>query len=204
MKKHLNSYPNWTPQVQKKPSPFAPRPFTNEHSRSSRSPKTDEPAQLGARWDLTKMYGQESTHSETPLSEPDQSLLSPKADEPQQLGAGWDLTKMSWHKSSPNAYSGIPDRPLQAKLTVGAAGDLYEREADRVAAQVVDQIHSTGADQPLLQSPEQISRTPEVQRSLLDGGEASSDLESAINRFSGQWSVLRCRPTRIDGAGNGG
>ena len=190
MKKHLNSSSNWTPQVQKKRSPFAPRPFSNEYSRSSRSPKTDEPQQIGARWNLTTMYGQGSTHSKASPSEPDQPLLSPKADEPQQLGAGWDLTKMSWHKSSANAYSGIPDRPLQAKLQVGAADDPYEREADRVAAQVVDQIHLTGADQPLLQSPEQISRTPEVQRSLLDGGEASSDLESAINRSRGSGQPL--------------
>ena len=122
MKKHLNSSSNWTPQIQqKKRSPFAPRPFTNEYSRLSRSPKTDEPAQIGARW---------------------------------------DLTKMSWHKSSPNAYSGIPGQPLQAKLTVGAADDPYEREADRVAMRVVDQIHSTGAGQPLTESPEQnASRT---------------------------------------------
>ncbi len=31
--------------------------------------------------------------------------------------------------------------PLQAKLTVGAVGDKYEQEADRVAATVVDQIN---------------------------------------------------------------
>ena len=119
MKKHLNSSSNWTPQVQKKPSPFAPRPFTNEQSQNAQAPQST--AQLGARW---------------------------------------DLTTMSWHKSSiresPNAYSDVPGLPLlQAKLQVGAADDPYEREADRVAAQVVDQLHSTGADQPLSESSEQ-------------------------------------------------
>ena len=72
---------------------------------------------------------------------------------------------MSWHKSSiresPNAYSDVPGPPLlQAKLQVGAADDPYEREADRVAMRIVDQIHSTGAGQPLTESPEQnASRT---------------------------------------------
>ena len=38
---------------------------------------------------------------------------------------------------------------LQAKLTVGPAGDQYEQEADRVAAQVVKTINSPKADKPV-------------------------------------------------------
>ena len=187
--------------------PLAPRPFTNEQSQAAQpaqSAQTAEPSQLGRGWDLTTMYGQGSTPSEAPASEPlgitDQSLLSPKADESQQLGPGWDLTTMPWQESSihesPKAYSGIPGRPLQAKLTVGAADDPYEREADHVAAQVVDQIHSVGVEQLLMRSPEPISRTPEMQRvpevqhSLLGGGEASADIESAINRSRGRGQPL--------------
>ncbi|MBD2095616.1 DUF4157 domain-containing protein [Trichocoleus sp. FACHB-591] len=37
--------------------------------------------------------------------------------------------------------------PIQAKLTVGAVGDKYEQEADRVAAEVVDRINSPAVQQ---------------------------------------------------------
>ncbi|MDF5726060.1 MAG: DUF4157 domain-containing protein [Rhizonema sp. PD37] len=37
---------------------------------------------------------------------------------------------------------------IQAKLTIGASGDKYEQEADRVAAQVVNQINTPASQQP--------------------------------------------------------
>jgi hypothetical protein len=37
---------------------------------------------------------------------------------------------------------GVRSQPVQAKLTIGAPNDPYEQEADRVAAQVVQHIHS--------------------------------------------------------------
>jgi hypothetical protein len=113
--------------------------------------------------------------------------------------------------------------PVQAKLTIGAPGDKYEQEADRVASQVVKQINSPEAasssqgqsvqrmEEPVeeLQRQPSISdlqRTPlplEVQRvampaeeelqakSILQrreaiaGGEASTDLDTAINSARG-------------------
>jgi hypothetical protein len=38
--------------------------------------------------------------------------------------------------------------PMQPKLTVGAVGDKYEQEADQVAAQVVNAMHSPAAAEP--------------------------------------------------------
>ncbi|MUG93196.1 DUF4157 domain-containing protein [Scytonema sp. UIC 10036] len=49
--------------------------------------------------------------------------------------------------------------PIQAKLTLGAVGDKYEQEADRVAKQVVNQIQT-----PQLTSTTQ---TPSVQRDMM-------------------------------------
>jgi alpha-beta hydrolase superfamily lysophospholipase len=43
--------------------------------------------------------------------------------------------------SSPVGYDGL-SVPIMPKLTVGAAGDKYEQEADRVATQVVQQLNS--------------------------------------------------------------
>ncbi|MEP0835810.1 DUF4157 domain-containing protein [Microcoleus sp. AS-A8] len=103
--------------------------------------------------------------------------------------------------------------PLQAKLTIGQPGDEYEQEADRVASQVVEQIHApTTAQSNQGQSvqrqeenqeevqakpeitalqrqeekPEELQTKPILQsREVSAGGEASTDLESAINNAKG-------------------
>ncbi|MBW4644931.1 MAG: DUF4157 domain-containing protein [Goleter apudmare HA4340-LM2] len=106
---------------------------------------------------------------------------------------------------------------IQAKLKIGAVGDKYEQEADRVAQEVVSRINAPASAQSTqgqsvqrqgqpqnqgqpdeeLQAKPSISDLqrsplfPEVQReakSTLQSGEASTDLESAINsaRGSGQ------------------
>ncbi|MFW9259448.1 DUF4157 domain-containing protein [Nostoc sp. CALU 546] len=97
--------------------------------------------------------------------------------------------------------------PIQAKLTIGEVGDKYEQEADQVAKDVVQQIHAPQTNalpkedsaqiQPnTLQRQQtdeeklQLKQLPEMvqRREAIAGGEASRDLESAINstRGSGQ------------------
>lgn len=135
----------------------------------------------------TRPFQPSNTHNQ-------QTLRTQEGLEP--ITKGFDLTKGHSFPIASDPSSPV-GQPLQAKLTVGAVDDKYEREADRVATQVVDQIYAVGMGQPLiLQSEEQISRKPEmrwlpeVQRSLLAGGEASSDLESAINRSRGSGQPL--------------
>jgi len=93
-------------------------------------------------------------------------------------------------------------RPMiQAKLTVGPANDRYEQEADRVAAQVVQRIHSPVSNS--LTQGESVQRKEEddelqlkpiaaIQRLGMsaEGGEVSSDLESEINRARGGGQAL--------------
>jgi hypothetical protein len=104
---------------------------------------------------------------------------------------------------------------VQAKLTVGAVGDKYEQEADRVAAQVMrmsvapdnsPQVQRFGEeDNPvqrwsLAQSitpvvhrrvDEQVQMRSLVQRAFQAGGnEASGDLESRLNASKGGGSAL--------------
>ncbi|MGK7917232.1 MAG: DUF4157 domain-containing protein [Prochloraceae cyanobacterium] len=85
--------------------------------------------------------------------------------------------------------------PYQAKLTIGAVGDKYEKEADRVAAEVVQQINrgATVSAQSAME-PER-ERKPEVgseiskkgKGSTLNGGvEASTELSRAFERGRGQ------------------
>ena len=95
---------------------------------------------------------------------------------------------------------------VQAKLTVGAAGDKYEQEADRVAANVVDMIHRPVAESPVQRSLEEDGMPPQmwpqmriqrynqndhVQTKLTpnqigtEGGAASEEVTSEIERAKG-------------------
>ncbi|MFO0301861.1 MAG: DUF4157 domain-containing protein [Pseudanabaena sp.] len=84
---------------------------------------------------------------------------------------------------------------LQPKLAIGEPNDKYEQEADATAARVVQQINSSIPSQSLpiqrqeMEEDEELQMKPLVQRSEnIGGGEASTDLESAIQsaRGSGQ------------------
>ena len=124
----------------------------------------------------------------------------------QQSGEeGKDVLEMS------GAASGI-----QTKLTVGAPGDVYEQEADRVAAQVMSmpraaaappQVQRFGVEDspvgmysslahsitPLVQRrvDEQVQMYSAVQRAFQAGGtQASGDLESRLNASIGGGSAL--------------
>ncbi|MBE9127038.1 MULTISPECIES: eCIS core domain-containing protein [unclassified Coleofasciculus] len=101
---------------------------------------------------------------------------------------------------------------IQAKLTVGAPGDVYEQEADRVAAQVMSMPNSstqvqrfTAEDNPVQrlslaqsitpvvqrQVDEQVQMQALVQRAFQAGGnETPGDLESRLNASSGGGSAL--------------
>ncbi|MEQ8755213.1 MAG: DUF4157 domain-containing protein [Coleofasciculus sp. G1-WW12-02] len=104
---------------------------------------------------------------------------------------------------------------IQTKLTIGAPGDAYEQEADRVASQVISMSappDSSASVQRRLDTnnPNQIwqraqSITPVVQRLIdprvqmgqmiqraaqIDGNQASGDLESRLNASKGGGSPL--------------
>ena len=106
---------------------------------------------------------------------------------------------------------------VQTKLTVGAPGDQYEQEADRVASDIVAQINSLQAQQPVQREampeedeelqmkpmmahslqreamPEEgdeLQMKPMVQRNTVGSGDASAGLESAINSARGGGQAL--------------
>ncbi|MBF2050531.1 MAG: DUF4157 domain-containing protein [Elainella sp. C42_A2020_010] len=76
---------------------------------------------------------------------------------------------------------------IQAKLTVGEPHDVYEQEADRVAAAVVNQIHAAPdqATQSALQTKPRIQRMSDVA-----GIAVSPDVESAIQQARGSGQPL--------------
>ena len=113
--------------------------------------------------------------------------------------------------------------PLQAKLTIGPPEDKYEQEADRVASQIVEQINAPASAQPtqgqLVQLQEEEKQEEQkatyeissLQRmedaedediqpqsiqkrgDAIGGGEASTDLDTAINRARGEGQPLDAR-----------
>lgn len=81
--------------------------------------------------------------------------------------------------------------PIQPKLTIGAPGDKYEQEADRVAKQVVTQIHSPKSPNPSssaqrqnLPERDELMMKPLIQRHN-GPKDATPNLEQAINQSRG-------------------
>jgi hypothetical protein len=98
-------------------------------------------------------------------------------------------------------------QPIQPKLTIGAPGDKYEQEADRVASQVVQQIHAPQTNAPLQRDAldaNKLQMRPILQRNTpeedelqmrptieaVSGGAASESLESAISQARGSGQSL--------------
>lgn len=91
--------------------------------------------------------------------------------------------------------SPVPSAPLpvvQTKLMVGAAGDVYEREADQVARQVIGRLHAQTPAAPLsMAGPDSVHRqSGESDTASVgpEGGAVTSDVESSIRstRSGGQ------------------
>ncbi|MEQ9235349.1 eCIS core domain-containing protein [Coleofasciculus sp. E2-BRE-01] len=121
-------------------------------------------------------------------------------------------------EQAPEAGKDLEEIGIQTKLTVGAPGDPYEQEADRVASQVISMSappDSSASVQRQLDTnhphhPNQIwqraqSITPVVQRQIdprlqmrqmiqraaqIEGNQASGDLESRLNASKGGGSPL--------------
>lgn len=89
--------------------------------------------------------------------------------------------------------------PIQAKLTVGEPNDKYEQEADRVAAQVVQQIHAPAINQSKDDSVQRKEESPDItplklaslqRKNTTESSTTSSGFESAINQSRGTGQSL--------------
>lgn len=114
---------------------------------------------------------------------------------------GNSMIRMGPPRLDNNMASSVQPQPwIQRKLTIGQPGDKYEQEADRVASQVVQTINaSTSKENNIRQS---IQREKDLEglmyakgfqaaiqrKQVIEGGEATPNLESAIHsaRGSGQ------------------
>ena len=190
--RHSKSSEQLLPVRQKKSAQFAPRPVTHITSHNAQRQAESVAAQsqhqaLGPGFDLTQ--GDTITVSSRTAA-PGPSLLQARqaSDQPQPDGIRF--------AESHFGRATLIGQLLQARLKVGAAHDPYEQEADRVAAQVVNQSHSVGVGQPLIQRAEHLDTQPKFQRlpqrqpHLLQDGEAATNLETAINQAKGSGQPL--------------
>ncbi len=93
-------------------------------------------------------------------------------------------------------------RLIQTKLTVGAAGDCYEQEADRVAAQVMNMSAPMPTQPAVQRAPEEeeelqmkplaASITPLVQRAAVE--EAEVQLKPIVQRVAEEEEELQAKP----------
>lgn len=135
--------------------------------------------------------------------------LQKKADlRPSSRGIG-DIQRMADFRMSKSDRSGII---VQPKLTIGEPGDPYEKEADKIATEVVRDMHVSGGavnakedagvsiqkkalEEEELQMKPSLSASgqmmPSVQLSEDSGsGEAPADFESAVNAAKGSGQTL--------------
>ncbi|MCT7986691.1 DUF4157 domain-containing protein [Laspinema sp. A4] len=131
-------------------SPFSPRPFAPAVQAKAQDNSTAAPSVEHSPQNSNLLS--RLTHSE-PVSESQQigsevGIEGPKNQHKIQRKHQDNLTQLSAFPPTPPSASHFP---IQAKLTVGAAGDKYEQEADHVARQVVNRIQ---APQVNLQSSE--------------------------------------------------
>ena len=80
---------------------------------------------------------------------------------------------------------------VQAKLTVGPAGDKYEQEADQVAKQVMETASSQGEVEAQRQEEEELQMKPLAQPQVsLEGGDVDREVENTIQQVKGAGQAL--------------
>ncbi|WP_199245950.1 DUF4157 domain-containing protein [[Phormidium] sp. ETS-05] len=176
---------------QKPTSQFAPRPFATPQQKSAKAEYSTPP-------NIQCSPESSDRLSRIAITQPEPFTPQLKVQRAEQVVAndnpGEEAEKIQRSSNGNNRFEKIsiqppeppstPRFPIQAKLTVGAAGDKYEQEPDYVARQVVNRIH---APQVNLNSSESnpVQRKISIQAFGGEGGDVSSEWESELNRARG-------------------
>ena len=215
--------PSWNPPTQQKSSQLTPHLFDPQTQKNN--PKSSFQSEQGTferdKHEADRLQLKTETGSLTSVEQQRLNVLQAKMNDfwvqkrekASQFGHNIaNISVSSPHRQNSTAQSKLP---IQAKLTIGEPGDKYEREADSVAAEVVNRINSPQQKQQqavqrqseLEEEKEELQTKllPEIQREVMleegkeelqaksmlqrleatGGSEASMDLESAINSARG-------------------
>ncbi|MCT7981353.1 eCIS core domain-containing protein [Laspinema olomoucense] len=175
---------------QKTTSQFAPRPFATPQQKSAKA-ENSTPQNIQCSPESSNHLSRiaitqpETFTPQLTVQRAEQVVANDnpgeEAEKIQRSSSNNRLAKISIQPPEPPS---TPRFPIQAKLTVGAAGDKYEQEADRVARQVVNRIQ---APQVNFQSSESnpVQRKISIQAFGGEGGDVSSEWECELNRARG-------------------
>ncbi|MBW4668245.1 MAG: DUF4157 domain-containing protein [Cyanomargarita calcarea GSE-NOS-MK-12-04C] len=102
------------------------------------------------------------------------------------------------NRAATQLIAGRSGQRVQAKLTIGEPGDKYEQEADRVAAEVVQQMNAPASPQASQsesvqqqeREDDELMMSPMVQCQADGGMAATPDLEASINQARGSGQPL--------------
>ncbi|MEB3294999.1 MAG: DUF4157 domain-containing protein [Synechococcales bacterium] len=105
-------------------------------------------------------------------------------------GLSQELASEQQAASAPSFIPNSGQHLIQAKLTVNQPGDQYEQEADRVAAQVVQQIHASTTSTPI--QPKTVQNQELMRKSESDAEEqpTQTEVEASIQAARGQGQAI--------------
>ena len=215
---------SWNPtSIQKKgkgkPGTFTVQTFRDKSNEQQDVPKQPRVVAAGIIENMTRNMAaqKQEEHNHTAAVEPQSPVIEAATPEVQsaEIGIQRECADCASEKQQESGAEGkdvsemsVGASGIQTKLTVGAPGDPYEQEADRVAAQVMSMSVVPESSPQVQRLPEERwfkapSITPVVQRQvepkvqmwqLLQraggGQEASGDLESRLNASQGGGSAL--------------
>jgi len=215
---------SWTPtSIQKKgkgkPGTFTVQTFRDKSNEQQELPKQPRVVAAGIIENMTRHMAakKEDEPNHTAAVEPQSPVIEAATLQVQskEIGIQRECADCAKEKQEESAAEGkdwdemsVAESGIQTKLTVGAPGDVYEQEADRVAGQVMSMSVAPESSPQVQRLPEERwfrapSITPVVQKrvepkvqmwQLLQraggGNEASGDLESRLNASQGGGSAL--------------
>ena len=181
--KHEHS-PKTTSSVAPTTLNLQPRPFAPIEAVSTESPSTEK----------TEKSEYQQKHSPNIL----ERLINSPTPEPAS----------SVQRKPENRLKAIArNRLIQAKLAIGEPNDKYEKEADDTASKVVQQINTPIQNQSIqrdaLPQGNKLRKKPLQRRENVGGGDASTELESSIQRARGGGQPLAANLQRSMGQAMG-
>ena len=192
------------PEVQK--SPFALRPFAPVEQKVTKEDIAANEFQEN-KFEATRLKIQAKYNTITPSGQEQLNLLQAKMEN------YWVQRKEIAQRRPGSNFANLsaaPSEPIQAKLTVGAAGDKYEQEADAIASRVMSmpdaavqrEVAPEQTDEEVQTKPLAAAITPLVQREAMPEEEEvqAKSLNASIQRdnFSEKEEV-QAKLSTVDG-----
>ncbi|MET0032182.1 MAG: hypothetical protein ABWU14_11975, partial [Limnospira maxima] len=156
-KKRQNESPAAPVQAQFQSRPFQDANFAPPDKQAAPQERESQPEASGFDLGSIPLFSNGNSTPTQPIQRSEEEDVQMQAEPNSPLHGRFQALAQ---RDNPKNWT--PQQPIQAKLTVGAVGDQYEQEADRVADVVVDRIQSPPSS-PEVQKQEEETRQPKPQ-----------------------------------------